>query len=132
MICCVVIVAVLVALLSNSAVSLPLQQQQQQQFPTWQSNESLANMMTPSEREHFGYPTITPLNSSQMDSGFKGSSSFQKTDPATWMNLFKKLNNNQQVNVHVFGGSMTVGHRCRGRKRKVELDPEKICAWQFR
>lgn len=126
----VVVVVTITALLSEKVVLVT--GKHPHTLPSWQSNESLTNMILTHERTTFGFPTFTPLNSSEMDMGFKGSRSFSKTDPRPWINLFEKLDNHEQIKVHVFGGSMTEGHGCRGRRHKNYYEPSKTCAWQYR
>ena len=104
----------------------------QERLPSWQSNESINVMTSQHERDSFRFHTFTPLSSDEMDVGFRGSGSFDKTDPRPWMNLFEKLNNGVPVNIHVFGGSMTDGNGCTGHKKAHYYDPTKTCSWQYR
>jgi hypothetical protein len=126
------VIALIIELANGDSIRLLNRQHQQKMLPSWESNESLANMVSSYEMRTFGFPTITPLNSTQMDVGFKGSKSFENTDPVAWARLFEKLNTNLQVNVHVFGGSTTGGNGCKGRKKAHYIDAKKKCAWQFR
>jgi len=110
-------------------------------------------MMGNMEKQTFGFPTFTPLSPQSMrQRGFRGSDSFVNTDPRGWLKLFRKLtggdntDNTEQgsgssaeteiervkVYVHVFGGSMTAGNGCKGRKKGVYYDLKQKCAWQFR
>ena len=106
--------------------------QYQSTLPSWHTNESLTKMISSHELETFGYPSITPLNSSQMDAGFRGSASFDKTYPVVWKLLFEKINAKQEVIVHVYGGSMTDGKGCRGRGKANYDDLFRRCSWQRR
>ena len=101
-------------------------------LPSWYSNESLSRIITSYEKRIFGFPTFTPLNSTEMEKGFKGSGSFSKTDPRPWISLFDKLVNKQDINIHVFGGSSTDGNGCKGRSKALYYDRKKRCSWHYR
>ena len=91
-------------------------------------NETI--FLSKEEINKYGFYDHSPFKLNMMENGFI--LNLKKLNPNGYLKLYEKLKCHEDINIAIFGGSMTIGERCNTLVSKRLSYSSPGCAWQYR